>query len=591
MQLIALRIVLAVTFVGSGCAQLKRQASEEKDAASFLEDQTGPANSKTDLAFESGSNITTVAVDEVTVENLRVLGLVWGFIKYYHPSVARGDYNWDYELLRILPEVLGARDPAERDKILIRWIRTLGDVAKETLEYRSYHGEKMQPDVAWITSGLSQDLSALLVKIKNAKRTGTHHYVRLAIGVGNPIFTNENSYRTLGFPDAGFRLLALFRYWNIIQYYFPYKYLIQADWKEVLAEFIPGFIKANSEEAYISVMLELTARIHDTHANIQELPSLRKYFGERHPALEITFVENQAVVQGFHDESLGKATGLQRGDIITAVNGKKVDEIIAASRLTTPASNPPAQLWAIARKLLRTNDESIEVSYTRSKLSKTSILKTYSAREMKPVTATKNEHFRIISPNIAYLNLPSLRTDHLPSIFKRAKNTQGLIIDVRGYPSDFVAFSLGEYLLPQATDFVKFSVGSIEAPGLFTFSAPLAVGKVNKDYYKGKIAVLVNESTISQAEYTTMALKASPNVTVIGSTTAGADGDVSIVHLPGGLLTAISGLGVYYPDGGETQRIGIVPDIEVKPTIEGIKRGKDEVLQKAIDLIRQRPRP
>ena len=49
--------------------------------------------------------------------------------------------------------------------------------------------------------------------------------------------------------------------------------------------------------------------------------------------------------------------------------------------------------------------------------------------------------------------------------------------------------------------------------------------------------------------------------------------------------TSITGLGVYYPDGRETQCIGIIPDIEVKPTIEGIKQGKDEVLERAIKFI------
>ena len=47
----------------------------------------------------------------------------------------------------------------------------------------------------------------------------------------------------------------------------------------------------------------------------------------------------------------------------------------------------------------------------------------------------------------------------------------------------------------------------------------------------------------------------------------------------------ISGIGVYYPDGTKTQRVGIVPDIEVKPTISGIRNGKDELLEKAIELI------
>ena len=49
--------------------------------------------------------------------------------------------------------------------------------------------------------------------------------------------------------------------------------------------------------------------------------------------------------------------------------------------------------------------------------------------------------------------------------------------------------------------------------------------------------------------------------------------------------TMITGIGVYYPDGTETQRVGIIPDIEVKPTIEGVKAGRDELLEKAMEVI------
>jgi C-terminal processing protease CtpA/Prc len=97
--------------------------------------------------------------------------------------------------------------------------------------------------------------------------------------------------------------------------------------------------------------------------------------------------------------------------------------------------------------------------------------------------------------------------------------------------------------------------------------------------------VIVYEFSQSQAGYTAMAFKAGDNTTIIGSTTAGADGNVSSIMLPGGLQTAISGIGVYYPDDRETQRIGIVPDIEVKPTVKGIREGRDEVLEKAIEII------
>ena len=68
---------------------------------------------------------------------------------------------------------------------------------------------------------------------------------------------------------------------------------------------------------------------------------------------------------------------------------------------------------------------------------------------------------------------------------------------------------------------------------------------------------------------------------MIGSTTAGADGNVSQIPLPGGMQTMISGIGVFYPDKTPTQQVGIVPNIAVRPTIDGIRAGRDEVLEAA----------
>ena len=168
------------------------------------------------------------------------------------------------------------------------------------------------------------------------------------------------------------------------------------------------------------------------------------------------------------------------------------------------------------------------------------------------------------------------------------KDTDGLVIDLRGYPSDFIVFSLSQYLMPHPNNFVKFTRGTVENPGEFDFTQTLSVGAWRKNFYKNKIVIIVNETTQSQAEYTTMALQTAPNAVVVGSTTAGADGNVSHIFLPGNIHTMISGIGVYYPDGRETQRIGIVPDIEAKPTVEGIRKGEDEVLNKAIEIIKSK---
>ena len=78
-----------------------------------------------------------------------------------------------------------------------------------------------------------------------------------------------------------------------------------------------------------------------------------------------------------------------------------------------------------------------------------------------------------------------------------------------------------------------------------------------------------------------MALQASPHAVVIGSQTAGADGDISTVVLPGDIRAAITGLGVFYPDGKPTQRVGIRRDVSATRTVQGIKSEKDEILEAA----------
>lgn len=545
--------------------------------------------SKADLdkEFENSSKISGLGTDPQNLQNLKTLGLIWGYLKYYHPKAHSGDLNWDFELFRILPKVNG-KNNKERDRILSEWISGLGsfEVAKSVASGKE---AKLQPDLKWITdSGLSKPLSDQLLKIKNAKRAGTNYYIDFAPGVGNPVFKNENSYKEMAFPDEGYRLLSLFRYWNMIQYYFPYRNLIEEDWKNVLAEFIPKFLSAKNQKEYTLKTLELIARIHDTHANIYGSNEvISQYRGTNFIPAKVTFIENQAVVSGFLDKETGKQSGLEIGDILTKIDGKPVSEIITERLPLTPASNYPTQLRNIANILLRTNDDSILVNVSRNGIDKELKLKTFNRNDAAFESPAQPDFFKMLDGNIAYFNLGSVTVDKLTESVKKIQNTKGLIIDIRNYPSEFVVFKLGSLLHEKDTEFVKFTQTSTSFPGEFIFTPTLKVPGTGKNSYKNKIAILVNETTQSQAEYTAMAFRASPGAKVFGSTTAGADGNVSGITLPGGIETLISGIGVYYPDGTETQRVGIVPDVVVKPTVDGIKNGKDEVLEKAVEWIRQ----
>src|SRR5690606_18641749 len=209
------------------------------------------------------------------------LGLVWGFVKYYHPAVAAGEVNWDYELFRVLPAVLEARDTHQRDEVLTEWIGKLGPITETEEAARPSEGVKLEPDLEWInSSGLSAGLTGLLRDIKYAKRTGKHFYVSVYPNVGNPDFRNENPYPQMPFTDDGFALVELCRCWSMIQQFFPDRLLIGEDGRDVLGEFIPKSAEADDRQAYVLATLELIGRIHDTHATVWgNNPVLNNFLG------------------------------------------------------------------------------------------------------------------------------------------------------------------------------------------------------------------------------------------------------------------------------------------------------------------------
>ena len=147
-----------------------------------------------------------------------------------------------------------------------------------------------------------------------------------------------------------------------------------------------------------------------------------------------------------------------------------------------------------------------------------------------------------------------------------------------------MVFALGQHLVTTKTPFARATKGDLSAPGSFVWKEPVAIEPADP-YYDGKVVILVDSSSISQSEYTAMAFRAAPNAIVVGSQTAGADGNVTRIPFPGGYTAVMSGVGVFYPDKSPTQRVGIVPDIQAKPTIAGLRTGRDEVLEVAIRQI------
>ena len=541
-----------------------------------------------DKEFDNGSRIDFTVSTSENINNLELLGRVWGFLKYYHPEIAKGSYNWDYELFRVLPKFVGAKNDNDQGKVIIDWIESLGPLEACSKCKPTAENAVLKPDLKWIDK-LDKAVRSKLLYVYNNRSQGKHYFIEMAQGAGNPTFKNEHPYTNMSFPDNGFRLLSLYRYWNMIYYFFPYKHLMDKDWNTKLGEYIPKFINAKNELEYEMVVIQMIGDIHDTHANLWGgADKIDVWKGENYPPVHLRFIENQLVVTDYYNEELSNEVGLKIGDIVTKINGITIEKIVAEKEKYYPASNIPTRLRDMSADLLRSNANDIEIEFiSEDTRPQTKSLKLYPKNRLdiyRWYRKSDKRSYKMLDNNIGYVTLGSIKDEDIENIKKEFKDTKGIIIDIRNYPTTFVPFSLGSYFVSSFAPFVKFTNGNVDNAGEFKFTDQLKIPSKGKTY-KGKLVVLINELSQSQAEYTTMAFKAGDNTTVIGSTTAGADGNVSTILLPGGLRTMISGIGVNYPDGGETQRIGIVPDIEVLPTIEGVRKGKDELLEKAFEVI------
>jgi C-terminal processing protease CtpA/Prc len=528
-------------------------------------------------------------------ENLVVLGKVWGFAKYHHPAITNGTVDWDAELLRVMPSVLAANSQAAATTAISKWLGELGPPPACNPCATIPESLAIRPDVGWISDAqtLGQALSAQLGAIyRNRSVSDTQRYVKLMPGVGNPIFGDEKPYPETPLPDPGLRLVGLFRFWNIIDYWYPYRDLIHGKWDDVLREFVPKVWAASDSTSYRLVMMTLVARINDGHANLWSAIRLRPPAGSWYVPVKTRFVEGRVVVSGYLDSIRGPATGLRVGDVILAVDGARVDSLIKAWTPYYGASNRAARLREISAALTRGGPGEVRLTIDRDG----SVIKVLAARmslsEADLMAMLPHDRpgatFQVLSPEVAYLKLSSVSGREISDYLKAATGTKVLVIDIRNYPKSFVVFSLGGHLVSQQTPFARFTYGQLSNPGAFAWTESVDL-RPAPPTYNGKIVILVDESSQSQAEYTTMAFRSAAGAIVVGSTTAGADGNVSPIPLPGGLSAMITGIGVFYPDRRPTQQIGIVPDLVVRPTIAGIREGRDEVLEAAVSHALGRP--
>ena len=543
-----------------------------------------------------GSNVDANVPNDIRTQNLYRLAKVWGFVKFHHPTFLLGERCWDEELLQLLPQVWYAQNTAETDAMLLDWIMSLPEAAGYPVQYEiaywlniAAEDVNIQNDRNWILDEtfLGATLRDELAKLKEPRvlpgENAPHGF-----SYGFIEFSNLLSHRGADFADPNYRLLGLFRIWNVFFYFFPYSDIMDYTWEDLLIEFIPKMLEGNNSLSYHLTLIQLGARTNDAHIRFTNWQSILERFGGFLVPVALSRAEGHFVVSRVP----GLSSQLQVGDVILQVDGVDIEALIAerSRYFAVPNEEKVARLGNL---ILRGHRAQISVTVLRN--GDVHTFTEIGIREMIP--GERLESHQLLTGNIGLINpgfLPS--ADSLSEIMEEFADTNGLIIDLRQYPSFLVvAYGLPLLIMEYPRPAVTFSIPNQVIPGSFFYDrmtspafAPGDWTNPNPYFYSNPIVLLIDETSMSYPEFATMKLRVAPNVTVIGTNSIGSNGDVVFVPLPGGNTMGYTGVGIFTPEGGQTQRIGLSPDIHVERTIQGITEGRDELIEAAITYIQSK---
>ena len=529
------------------------------------------------LIIFSHNNLTAQQTISET-EKLASLGKIYGFLKYYHPEVAKGKFDWDNEFITHFTEVQKATDKNSLSLVYTDWIESLGiiDKCKKCDSNEKYFDKNF--DLSWTqdTTLFSKELSAKLKFIEKNRNQGENFYASNE-PVGKIKITNEPNYNNFDYPNEEYRLLGFFKYWNIIEYFYPYKYLTDQSWDSVLKEMIPKIKSASNKNEYQSTIKELIAKLDDTHAWISFSDERPKYL-----PIKVSHIENKAVISGFYNDSIANLNNLRLGDIILKINDLDVKTETDRNLKYVAGSNTNIKIKNTYNKIFSGLEDTVKLTIERNGKIERIKVNRYDFDVFNYWNDPRRIKSKSLSDEIGYINMASLKGEDIKDTFESFETKKAIIIDLRNYPA-FIYYRFSRYLNSEKRDFSTIYSPDINYPSRFILKDNLKTNS-SKKAFKGKILLLVNEDSMSRSEFTAMAFQTADNVITVGNQTAGADGDVVVFKYLGGYRTAISGNGIEYPDGSESQQKGVKIDIQVKPTINGLKKGRDEILEKAIEL-------
>ena len=359
--------------------------------------------------------------------------------------------------------------------------------------------------------------------------------------------------------------------WNVFQHFYPYHNVVKVEWDNVLTQTLEDIYNEESEIGFYNTLRKMVAKLEDGHGVVYN-----NRFTHWILPITVVWIENKAVV------TASNSTRFLPGDILESIDGKTATEELRFQESYVSGSPQlrryrAMNLWgsdfkqSIAEVTVNREGKKIVINASRD---------TRGSLFFNPVNPSKPNNKDL--GNGIYLE--NSRLENFDSEMNKLSEAKGIVFS---YLSD--AFKVIPHLIHEPVWSTNWNVPVFTSPDRENVTFDTSKWEIHPQppFFKAKIAFIEEPCVVSSGETALGIIDHYQLGKLVGDTTAGTNGNVNFIPLIGGYSIMWTGMKVLKHDDSQLHLIGFRPDYPVKRTIKAIREGRDEYIEKAVEVLKR----
>jgi hypothetical protein len=406
---------------------------------------------------------------------------------------------------------------------------------------------------------------------------GQETYPKSPVSIAELMETGEKTTPT-GPEALEFRLGNLINAWNVFQHFYPYFEETGVDWQLVLDESLVDAFGGN-QDSHLKELRYLTAKLQDNHVSVFGRKS--SFFA---PPIRWEWVEKRLLIT----DVLDSGVGLQVGDQVEEIEGKSPDAYFTEVEAgISAASTGWLNYRAGIESLLGPENSILNIQVNSDRIA---LVRDANYYQQENERKAGSPLYKFYLNEVVYLDLDRIPMDTIHRLMPRLERSKAIIADLRGYPTGG-NHQLISHLLTKPDKDRWMKVDQLIYPDREKPAGSTAEGwnlSPLKPYLGDRKVVFITDGrAVSYAESYMGFIEGYDLATIVGQPTSGTNGNINQFNLPGDYTITFTGMRVIKHDGSKFHGVGILPDVYVGKTIEGVKSGRDEFLEAALKVANQ----